>query len=63
MPSARPWPRRRSASARPGGKTGTARRLHDAFLAIREEPFVTLMANRAAGDGKVHALNKVWSTR
>ncbi|MEU0176127.1 hypothetical protein ABZ178_22670 [Streptomyces massasporeus] len=38
----------------------TVRRLHDAFPAVREEPFFTLMANPAAGDGKVHALKKVW---
>ena len=41
-------------------KTGTARHLHDAFLAAREEPFVTLMVNSAAGDGKVHALYESW---
>ncbi|MEH0419464.1 GNAT family N-acetyltransferase [Streptomyces sp. B21-083] len=40
--------------------TGTARRLHDAFLATRDEPYVTLMVNRAAGDGKVHALYRSW---
>ncbi|MEU5340374.1 GNAT family N-acetyltransferase [Streptomyces sp. NPDC020766] len=41
-------------------KTGTARRIHDAFLAIHDEPFVTLMVNSAAGDGKVRALYKSW---
>lgn len=41
-------------------KTGTARRIHDALLATRTEPFVTLMVNPAAGDGKVHALYKSW---
>lgn len=41
-------------------KTGTARRMHDAFLATREEPYVTLMVNPAAGDGKVHALYRSW---
>ena len=41
-------------------KTGTARRIHDAFLTAREEPFVTLMVNSAAGDGKVHALYESW---
>ncbi|MET9292619.1 GNAT family N-acetyltransferase [Streptomyces sp. NPDC003077] len=41
-------------------KTGTARRIHDALLASRDEPFVTLMVNPAAGDGKVHALYKAW---
>ncbi|MFF3380833.1 GNAT family N-acetyltransferase [Streptomyces sp. NPDC002680] len=40
--------------------TGTARRLHDAFLATRDEPYVTLMVNSAAGDGKVHALYRSW---
>ncbi|KOU01375.1 acetyltransferase [Streptomyces sp. NRRL F-2295] len=41
-------------------KTGAARRIHDALLATRDEPHVTLMVNRAAGDGKVHALYKSW---
>lgn len=41
-------------------KTGTARRMHDAFLAAREEPYVTLMVNPAAGGGKVHALYRSW---
>lgn len=41
-------------------KTGTARRIHDALLATRSEPFVTLMVNPAAGDGKVHALYRSW---
>lgn len=41
-------------------KTGTARRIHDALLATRDEPHVTLMVNRAAGDGKVHALYTSW---
>ncbi|WP_329251725.1 GNAT family N-acetyltransferase [Streptomyces sp. NBC_01478] len=41
-------------------KTGTARRIHDAFLTAREEPYVTLMVNSVAGDGKVHALYKSW---
>ncbi|GGT29122.1 GNAT family N-acetyltransferase [Streptomyces chromofuscus] len=40
--------------------TGTARRIHDALLLTREEPFVTLMVNPAAGDGKVHALYRSW---
>jgi len=40
--------------------TGTARRIHDAFLATRDEPYVTLMVNSAAGDGKVHALYRSW---
>ena len=41
-------------------KTGTARRIHDALLATRDEPHVTLMVNPAAGDGKVHALYRSW---
>lgn len=41
-------------------KTGTARRVHDVLLATRTEPFVTLMVNPAAGDGKVHALYRSW---
>ncbi|WP_432874794.1 hypothetical protein ACQPYH_22840 [Kribbella sp. CA-245084] len=44
----------------PWRKTGTARRIHDALLATRTEPFVTLMVNPAAGDGKVHALYRSW---
>lgn len=40
--------------------TGTARRIHDAFLATRDEPYVTLMVNSAAGGGKVHALYRSW---
>ncbi|MEV5984924.1 GNAT family N-acetyltransferase [Streptomyces sp. NPDC052051] len=40
--------------------TGTARRIHDALLAGRAEPYVTLMVNPAAGDGKVHALYRSW---
>ncbi|MFF3313146.1 GNAT family N-acetyltransferase [Streptomyces sp. NPDC002952] len=40
--------------------TGTAKRMHDAFLAARDEPYVTLMVNAAAGDGKVHRLYKSW---
>ncbi|MFE6097997.1 GNAT family N-acetyltransferase [Streptomyces massasporeus] len=41
-------------------KTGTARRMHDTFLAGRGEPYVTLMVNPAAGDGKVHRLYRSW---
>lgn len=33
-------------------KTGTARRIHDTLLATRDEPYVTLMVNGAAGDGR-----------
>ncbi|MFE3829990.1 GNAT family N-acetyltransferase [Streptomyces sp. NPDC059092] len=40
--------------------TGTARRIFDALLATREEPYVTLMVNPAAGDGKVQALYRSW---
>ncbi len=40
--------------------TGTARRIHDALLATRDEPYATLMVNPAAGDGKVHALYRSW---
>ncbi|WP_203729970.1 GNAT family N-acetyltransferase [Streptomyces sp. SID12501] len=40
--------------------TGTARRIHDAFLATRDELQVTLMVNPAAGDGKVQALYRSW---
>jgi hypothetical protein len=34
--------------------------MHDAFLAARDEPYVTLMVNPAAGGGKVHALYHSW---
>ncbi|MFF5019111.1 GNAT family N-acetyltransferase [Streptomyces sp. NPDC001165] len=40
--------------------TGAARRIHDALLATRDEPHVTLMVNKAAGDGKVHAVYRAW---
>ncbi|WP_371792291.1 GNAT family N-acetyltransferase [Streptomyces sp. NBC_01471] len=40
--------------------TGTARQIHDTFLASRDEQYVTLMVNEAAGDGKVHALYRSW---
>lgn len=40
--------------------TGTARRIHDALLLMRDEEYVTLMVNPAAGDGKVHAVYKAW---
>ncbi|MEU9116351.1 GNAT family N-acetyltransferase [Streptomyces sp. NPDC048483] len=40
--------------------TGTARRIHDALLAERDEPYVTLMVNPLAGDGKVHHLYRSW---
>ncbi|MFJ3189436.1 GNAT family N-acetyltransferase [Streptomyces halstedii] len=41
-------------------KTGTARRIHDALLATRDELYATLMVNPAAGDGRVHALYESW---
>ncbi|MFE2533682.1 GNAT family N-acetyltransferase [Streptomyces sp. NPDC059371] len=41
-------------------KTGTSRRIHDALLARCDEPYVTLMVNPAAGDGKVHDLYRSW---
>ncbi|MFG2722810.1 GNAT family N-acetyltransferase [Streptomyces sp. NPDC048416] len=40
--------------------TGTARRIHDGLLRARDEQFVTLMVNGAAGDGKVHQLYRSW---
>ncbi|MCW5254782.1 N-acetyltransferase family protein [Streptomyces sp. SHP 1-2] len=40
--------------------TGTARRIHDALLLARGEPYVTLMVNPAAGDGKVHSVYRSW---
>ncbi len=41
-------------------ETGTARRMHDSFLTARNESYVTLMVNPAAGDGKVHQLYQSW---
>lgn len=41
-------------------KTGTSRHIHDALLANRDEQYVTLMVNPAAGEGKVHALYESW---
>ncbi|MFF3367082.1 GNAT family N-acetyltransferase [Streptomyces misionensis] len=40
--------------------TGSARRIHDELLLARDEPYVTLMVNKAAGDGKVHAVYRSW---
>lgn len=40
--------------------TGTARRIHDTLLADRSEPYVTLMVNPLAGDGRVHRLYESW---
>ncbi|WP_440554587.1 GNAT family N-acetyltransferase [Streptomyces sp. SCPE 10] len=40
--------------------TGSARRIHDELLLTRDEPYVTLMVNKAAGDGKVHAVYRSW---
>ncbi|WP_407286680.1 GNAT family N-acetyltransferase [Streptomyces sp. BP-8] len=43
--------------------TGTARRIHDALLVGRDEPYVTLMVNPLAGEGKVHRLYEAWGYR
>ncbi|MEU5273161.1 GNAT family N-acetyltransferase [Streptomyces hygroscopicus] len=40
--------------------TGSARRIHDELLRTRDEPYVTLMVNPAAGDGKVRAVYRSW---
>ncbi len=40
--------------------TGTARRIHDTLLADRSEPYVTLMVNPLAGEGKAHRLYEAW---
>ncbi|BCK71087.1 hypothetical protein Srufu_050400 [Streptomyces libani subsp. rufus] len=40
--------------------TGIARHIHDALLADRNEPYVTLMVNPLAGNGKVHRLYESW---
>ncbi|MFE0130178.1 GNAT family N-acetyltransferase [Streptomyces sp. NPDC059037] len=59
--TARPAAALKEIGVRPAWRgTGTARRIHDAFLASREEQNVTLMVNEAAGDGKVHALYRSW---
>ncbi|MEU9087686.1 GNAT family N-acetyltransferase [Streptomyces sp. NPDC048357] len=42
---------------------GLARRMHDALLAGRAEPYATLMVNPAAGDGKVMRLYEGWGYR
>ncbi|CAM5516019.1 hypothetical protein STENM223S_03195 [Streptomyces tendae] len=45
----------------PWRKTGTARRLHDDLLAAYDaEPYVSLMVNPAAGEGKVQKLYESW---
>lgn len=40
--------------------TGIARRIHDALLVDRNEPYVSLMVNPLAGNGKVHRLYESW---
>ncbi|MER6318451.1 GNAT family N-acetyltransferase [Streptomyces sp. NPDC001581] len=42
---------------------GIARRMHDALLDGRAEPYATLMVNPAAGDGKVMRLYEGWGYR
>ncbi|RSS83401.1 GNAT family N-acetyltransferase [Streptomyces sp. WAC06614] len=42
---------------------GLARRMHDVLLDGRTEPYVTLMVNPAAGDGKVLRLYEGWGYR
>lgn len=37
-----------------------SRRIHDVLPATRDEPYVTLMVNPSAGDGKVHELYGSW---
>ncbi|MGW2557382.1 GNAT family N-acetyltransferase [Streptomyces sp. NPDC001635] len=45
----------------PWRKTGTSRRLHDALLAAYSaKPYVSLMVNPAAGEGKVQQLYESW---
>lgn len=41
-------------------KTGASLRLHDALLANRSEPRVTLLVNPKAGEGKVQAIYASW---
>ncbi|MCX5381077.1 GNAT family N-acetyltransferase [Streptomyces sp. NBC_00091] len=40
--------------------TGLARRVHDELLAGREERYVSLMVNPAAGEGKVQRVYESW---
>jgi hypothetical protein len=40
--------------------TGTARRIHDTLLSPRPEPYVSLLVNPLAGDGKVQAVYESW---
>lgn len=40
--------------------TGIVRRIHDALLADRNEPYITFMVNPLAGNGKVHRLYESW---
>ncbi|NEA41455.1 GNAT family N-acetyltransferase [Streptomyces sp. SID11385] len=40
--------------------TGTARKIHDELLHGRPETYATLMVNKAAGEGKVHAVYRGW---
>ncbi|WP_411158556.1 GNAT family N-acetyltransferase [Streptomyces sp. CBMA291] len=40
--------------------TGLARRVHDTLLAGRPEPYVSLMVNASAGDGKVRRVYESW---
>lgn len=47
----------------PWRKTGASLGIHDALLAGRAEPQVTLMVNPLAGDGKVHRLYETWGYR
>ncbi|WP_405787665.1 GNAT family N-acetyltransferase [Streptomyces sp. NBC_01367] len=42
---------------------GLARRMHDALLDGRAEPYATLMVNPAAGEGKVMRLYEGWGYR
>lgn len=59
--TARPAAALKEIGVRPAWRgTGTARRIHDALLLTRDEEYVTLMVNPAAGDGKVHALYREW---
>ncbi|MFF4647024.1 GNAT family N-acetyltransferase [Streptomyces sp. NPDC001389] len=43
--------------------TGLARRIHDELLAGREERYVSLMVNPAAGEGKVQRVYESWGYR
>lgn len=47
----------------PWRRTGTARRIHDELLAAHSEPYVSLLVNPEAGDGRLLAHYESWGYR